>query len=537
MIQYKRSDVYEELFMLNGEPLTYDYFPFWRDIINSDRLTTEVPQLNRQMLWRFSRQVAKSTNLGILGVGLSLEHKNVNVVITQPTDEQISKFSVQNIKPLEKSSVVVDMIYKKRGETQNQVKNKSYVNGSRIILANIYSSVLSARGTPGAITFIDEYQDTPPKNANIVIQGMRRSPVRISIRCGTPLEEENDLQILFNESTGTEWAVKCTGCGKYNIDLGLKNVGKKGVMCMHCGKRLDPRNGMWVDARPGAPIEGYHINELAVPRDAPGATEWSLLLYEIDHLDERTIQNEILGNSFSDNIHPITRQTIMSLCDPKREYVTDISEIEPWMKRVAFAGLDWAMEVSERKGQKELKSYTMLSISSYNLGSGKLEVVFVKRYYERMYDNPTEVVNDIVYWLNAFNVRVCGMDYGVGHKENQRIAEQIGYDRVMEIEYVGELSEGMTWHMSANKFCVGRTKVYDDTLEDFLKKGLFRFAKYEGETSDYEKDLTTLYRFSDAHNRKTRFGKSAADDWWQNLVYTRLAMLMWRGDLQYATVD
>ena len=536
VIERKRTDLYESIFNFNSEPLSYDYFPFWRPVINSPRLSKSVPQLYRQQVWKCSRQVGKSANLGFLAVGFCLEYKNINVVITQPTDHQISRFSVQNIKPLEVQSPIIEEIYKDGKLTQSQVKNRSYTTGSRIILANIYSSVLSVRGAPGGITFIDEYQDTPPKNAAIVLQGMRRSPIRISIRCGTPLEEENDLQVLFDESTGCEWAVYCPACGEWNIDLGYSNLGKKGLICHKCGKRINPRNGEWVAARPDAPIEGFHLNELCVPRDAPGATDWGMILYEMEK-DERTVQNEILGNSFSDNVHPITRKIIISLCNPLRKYVRSEEDVTPQMRSISFAGLDWAMETSERKGQKELKSYTMLTIASYNAGSGKLEIQYVRKYYERMFDNPTEVVRDIVHWLNVFNVKIIGMDYGVGHKENQRIAELYGYDKCMEIEYIGDTAEGVTFHRLSNKFCVGRTRVYDDTLEDMLHGGLFEFAKYEGETSDYEKDLTTLYRFSDAMNRKTRYGKSTADDWWQNLVYIRLAMLIWKEKLYYKMTD
>ncbi|MDP3013955.1 MAG: hypothetical protein Q8M92_06925 [Candidatus Subteraquimicrobiales bacterium] len=71
----------------------------------------------------------------------------------------------------------------------------------------------------------------------------------------------------FDEPTRTEWAVKCTHCGHQNIDLGVGNIGKQGLMCRRCHCGINPRNGAWVDARPGQPIEGYQIDELCVPLD------------------------------------------------------------------------------------------------------------------------------------------------------------------------------------------------------------------------------------------------------------------------------
>ncbi len=533
----KRTDIYESIFTHAGAPLSFDYFPFWREVLNSPALTTTVPQVNRMQVWKCSRQVGKSVNLGILGMGLCLEHPNINVIITQPTDSQISRFSVQNIKPLETDSIIVERIYKDPKITQSQVKNKSYTTGSRIVLANIYASVLSARGIPGDVTLIDEYQDTDPDHANIIISSLQRSPIRFNIRCGTALEEENHLQVLFDESTGTEWAVKCYACNKYNIDLGYKNIGTLGLMCERCHRPIDPRNGIWVDARPDAEIEGYHLNELCVPRDAPGATEWSMILYQLGN-NERTVQNEMLGNSYSDNIHPITRAMVVSMCNPDRVFIRDKKDIPPHIRSGAtFAGLDWAMETSERQSVRHLKSYTMLSIGYWNFNKNKMEVVFAKRYYERLYDNPEEVIKDIVYWLTAFNVRVCGMDYGVGHKENQRIASIIGHHRYMEIEYTGNQKDMVTWHKISNKFTAGRSAVFDDTLDAFRNEGFFEFPKYAGETSEFESDLTTMYRFSDPHTRRTRYGKTKPDDFWQNLVYMRLAYLLWSEQLSYGIVE
>jgi len=469
---------------------------------------------------------------------MSLEYHHINIVITQPTDTQISRFSVENIKPLEQASIIVEEIYIDNSTTQRQVKNKSYTTGSRIILGNIYSSVLSARGTPGGITFIDEYQDTPPNNAAIVVNGMRRSPVRITIYSGTALEKENDLQLKFDDSTGGEWTIKCSGCGHYNIDLGFPNVGKKGLICSRCGKRINSRYGFWVEARPGMPIEGFHINELCVPSDAPGATQWSKLLHELSGgsgYTERTIHNEILGNSYSDSGNPITRADIIGWCDPNRELIRRITDAKGYDRDYMFAGLDWAMETSERE-KKKIISYTMLTIAKYDFSRNKLIILFTRKYMERLYDNPEKVIKDIITWLNAFNVRIVGMDYGVGHKENQRIAAAIGVQRCMEIEYVGDLVYGTTYHTAANKFCVDKGDAYDETIEDF-KHGLFSFPKFEGNMSEVEKDLTCIYKFHEKDKRRARYGKTQADDFFQNLVYMRHAMLYAFGKLPYKVTE
>ena len=411
------SDLYQSIFNFKGGPLSYWDFPYLIPILNSIRLTQAVPQSMRRILLLFSRQVGKSVFIGVNGIGKSVEIDNFTTIITQPTDKQISRFSVDTLKKLNKDSITTDIFYYDRAKDQRQVKNKSYTNGSRIVLANIYSSVLSARGIPGDMIMIDEYQDTPEHNALIVEKSLQKSPYRYKVFSGTPLHPDNLIQKQFDISTGTTWMIKCKACGHWNGPLGLTNIGKNGLICEKCAKRINGREGRWVDARPEARLEGFSINELGVPHDAKGSTEWNEIIRIIEEEDMTTINNELLGLSHTDSKHPITTKDIASHCNPRKKYVRHESEITEEMRRCSFGGVDWAMETNPHRADKSIKSYTKLTIGHYDTVRCMLVIDFVKVYYGTDQDNdPTYVENDIVKWANAFNVMCLGLIMELGIK-------------------------------------------------------------------------------------------------------------------------
>lgn len=523
--------IYQSIFMLKQEPLSYNSLPFWIPIIDSDRFTLSRPVIERRIVMKCSRQVAKSTNIGFISTANSIMRKNFKTIICQPTDTQISRFSVDVLKAINTETMATDVFFYDPRLNQNQVKNKSYVTGSRIILANIYASILSARGISSDCNFFDEYQDIPPDHAQIVIASMKRSPYKFCIFSGTPKEPENDLQLKFNESTQCEWAVPCKRCGKWNVNLGIKNIGKHFVICQHCGGKLEVRYGQWVKGNPNGIYAGYHINELMVPTDTGFGIDMSEIHHELDMGQIRTVMNEILGESYSDNKNPITKEMVAALCNPDRAYVKDKSEITPDMKRYSFAGIDWALETKPgiARQDQNIRSYTTMTIMHFDFKSGKLVVDFVKRYYDKfntMNDDPDWVIKDMIKWINAFSCVLVGMDYGAGHKENQRIIQAIGYERCMEFQYLGdEIQDKIKYLSSQLKWTLPRTLIMNTVIDMIAKDGMYEFARMDGETSEYITDLTNIYVYGDHHKRVKHYGKSGADDWMHTIIYATVAYM------------
>ncbi len=540
-VVFANSDVIEGSLNYKRAPYSLDNFPFWRDIFNSPRLTQRVDQVNRKMVWLFSRQVGKSVSAGALMVGSVLKIDNFTCIFCMPTDPQISRFSAEVLKRFNTESVPTEYWYRDTKLTERQVKNMSYLGGSRIVLANIHSSVLSARGIPGDMVVLDEYADIPVGNALIIINALRRSPYKFIIYSGTPQSPENDLQKKFDESTQNEWMVKCTGCNYWNGPLGgdgsdkkIYNIGVNGLICRKCGKRIYPEDGEWVAGYPNAVIDGYHANELIVPESAPGATSWNEIKYRIEKDPIVKLWNEILGVSYADAAFPLPLNLIAKFCNSDRKYIRTPEEAKQNRTKYMFAGIDWMMEASPDESQKKERkeSFTILSIGSFDPSSNTNKIVFVKRYYDIPdfdTDSPNEVLGDIIMWLRLFNVLCVGCDFGVGHKENQRISDAIGMERVMEIEY--KSLDRYRYDDRKNKWIVGRSEAISDVIEA-IKIGEFEFARLGGETSEYVKDLTNIFKYRGSFN-KIKYGKKTADDWLHSLVYLLLAQRLLMGDPRF----
>jgi len=540
--QYGLADKAQSLLMFKDEPYSLDSFPFWRVIFDDVRLSHKVDQVDRKLAFKCSRQVGKSVSIGALGCISSMMYRNFTTIICQPTDKQISQFSVDIMKRFMGESLITEKWLYDYKKTERQVKKMSLTTGSRVVLANIYASVLSVRGTASDFCLFDEYADIPPENAVIVLNSSRRSPHKFVVYSGTPKAPDNPLEQVWQESSMNEWMVRCTHCNFWNGPLGgdgtdkrIYNIGKKGLICKKCGSRIYARDGEWIETFPDRHIGGYHINELMVDPSAPGSTSWKEILYRMKHDPIVTVYNEILGVSYADNTHPLTNKIIASMCNPNRNYVNTIEE----MKEVrvshwpAFAGLDWAMETAPRGGSTvTIKSYTMLTITQLNMITNRLEVLFRRKYYDMAgfdADDPDAVVNDIAKWCNAAKVKVLGCDYGAGHKENQRLKAILGNDRVMEIQYLGDMGDKYIFSSEGDKWLAPRTVAMNECI-DAIRNGEYEFAKFSGETSEYVKDLTTIYRYNDPVRRTLRFGKTLPDDWFQNLTYNLLAKLWFQGE-------
>jgi hypothetical protein len=529
----------EAILQFKDQPFTLEKFRFWIDIYNSPRLTLDVDMVYRKMVFKCSRQVGKSVACGALASTLSITRKSFNTIICQPTDKQLGIFSAEILKRFNLDSVVTDYWYRDPRKTVRQVKNVGYTTGSRILLSNIYNSVLSSRGASGDCIIIDEVQDIPEGHIVVVEKSSARSQYKIMIYSGTPKEPQNLLQKKWEKSTQNEWMVPCMSCGHWNGPLGgdgsdkkIKNIGKNGLICDKCKKRIYPEDGEWVSAFPGKEIDGYHINELMVEKDK---SEWASLLYDLEDNPEVKVWNEILGISYSGEAFPIPQELVLKRCDPLLSLVDSEAKALAIKSEYMFAGLDWAGETSVDRDKDRIKSYTILNIAKYDPNIGKMMVVFVRRYYDLPdfdSDSPNEVLRDILYWLNLFNVKTIGCDYGVGHKENQRIAHELinGLQRVMEIQYLNIDANYFEYRATANKWIVRRSYLIEFFIES-LQLGDIVLPRRE-DTSEYIEDLTGTYKYFDANKRVT-YGKKNNDDWLHALMYTMAACYYYMGNPKF----
>jgi len=130
------------------------------------------------------------------------------------------------------------------------------------------------------------------------------------------------------------------------------------------------------------------------------------------------------------------------------------------------------------------------------------------------------------------------MDYGAGHKENQRIIASLGYQRCMEFQYLGdELQDKIRYLSSQLKWILPRTLVMNTVIDMIVRDGMYEFAKMDGETSEYITDLTNIYVYGEQHKRQKKYGKIGTDDWLHTIIYATLAYMFAFNQLPYENAN
>src|SRR5271170_1529384 len=150
--------------------------------------------------------------------------------------------------------------------------------------------------------------------------------------CGTPKSFSNHMESYRARSTACEWGVKCPamGCKKWNLTWNEKNIGNEGVICEHCGQRLNTDDGQWValrrmDREKGLEskvnMESYRIPQLIVKPIMDIPNKWYELIQSLRNLPTEQFYNEVLGLPFDSGQQPITREQLMACCMSDRHNI------------------------------------------------------------------------------------------------------------------------------------------------------------------------------------------------------------------------
>ena len=253
--------------------------------------------------------------------------------------------------------------------------------------------------------------------------------------------------------------------------------------------------------------------------------------------------NEVLGESYDDNNKPMELEDILNACSKVRGMVPDPYRFKAKATEEHFAGLDWATQTDPRRANKKTNSYTILTIGRYNYIKHRMEVVYVKRYFDHTdnkFNDPDWVVADIVELMERFNVITLGCDWGGGHKENQRIKEalQRDYEPGRVIEFMHTTQTSFAVYDDINDLVkLSRSLAITDFIDHLKGIGLgapfFEFPVFEGQTSEYSDDLLSVYKFNDRHG-KVLYDHTSPDDWMHSLIYLLMVFKNDRGTLEYA---
>lgn len=503
-------------------PTSTGYAPFSFEGRHHLRQIYDTPR--RRVLLMCGRQVEKSTLLGNRALALGCLIPAYKTLYVSPSATQTKTFSNDRVKdPIDTSPVL--RAFTNRMLSQN-VFEKQFINRSKITLRYAFLNADRARGIPANQLLIDEIQDILSDNIPVIEQCLFHSPEELKrfVYSGTPKTLDNVIEDYWsNRSTQNQWVVPCDcqggEAGRYWNILGEKNIGKKHLICEHCGKQIFPMGpaSQWASAVEYDPVhtpfEGYRIPQLMVPW-----LDYNELLYNYNSYSRNKFYNETLGISFDSGLRPLTKSQVLANC-VENIHMADADKYQKLsFSQPIFAGIDW--------GTGE-NTYTVLSLGMYI--RNKFRIFYVHRFTGEDIepDRQQEKIRDI---LRAFNVRVIGADYGGGYYPNDYLTRQFGPDRLMKYQYVARLTSKVRWEDKLRRWMVHRSEVMSAVFNAIKRGNVFEFPRWAEFNDPYGQDMLNIYSEYNEKLRMIQYGHTAGktDDAFHSILYCFLASMIVR---------
>ena len=524
------SDWVQDYLYLDGKPFSLLNHPFAVDIYDQD---------NPSLLMITCRQVGKSTTIANMLTMRSCLTPYWKQLFLTPQQEQTQRFSQARY------DRVLTQSPRLRGRwvdtsVESRVLYKRFKNGSECYLSYAATNADRVRGITAQEVFYDEVQDMDYDGVIPVVSEVQSSfDVAYERFCGTPKTMENTIERLWQQSTQTEWAIRCDGCGKFSMLLDPRCFGLKGPICTACGAYLNPRHGVWVDQRifpeghKGPFRKGFHISQPMIPLNVPASMpkdsrsqaialgRWNRILAKYETYSQSKFMNEVMGRSDSLGVRLITLEELNAFC---LDYaITDVPMSNKSYDAIV-AGVDWS------GGGADGNSLTVLYIWGVLRGND-MHRVRLETLYFKIYDstNPISsgIIDDIIRKCPHYQVDLVIGDAGGGALANDYLRGALG-ERARQVQYKGGAGSAATatkppfyWN-KRDRYIAERTNMLDHFLV-YVKNGGARFANAKQMAAPFEHVLSVYEEETSSGNRVWKRTAGMPDDALHAMVYGWMA--------------
>lgn len=500
------SEFTEFAINLKGEPISLERRPWIREIYDMPVTEMDDGTYQRKMLLVFGRQCEKSTSLANCAISYANTFPYLRALYVTASDIQMREFSDERLravisdspKLLELSGQVKATAGRRLGnrEVQN-VQTKRWVNQSKITLRSAYgNSADRVRGVPSDLLMMDELQDIYVDNLPVIEETLFHSELPggpISMYSGTPKTFDNPLEYYWSRhSSQNEWLTKCSRCNHWNC-VEVENIGPTGLICVKCGKELDPVAGkaQWVRfGREKTEWQGFRLPQPVVvyayrDRDQIFKRQWTELLHKQKRYTRAKLANEVMARSYDSGSKPVSFDEVRRCSLPDLKLLR-LEDVTPEIRAThTFGGVDW--------GSGDV-SFTVASIWRYD-SSGRFIPIWIKKYQGAEAD-PDHSVRDIIRSFKQFNVRRIGADWGFGFHANPQLQKAFGAQKVLLYQHTGSQGEKVRWDKMAMRFTTHRTRVLQDCFS-LIKRGPVgggvAFPNWD-EFEFYANDILSVYQ-------------------------------------------
>lgn len=445
-----------KMFRLKGKPVLLDnFFPF------EPFFQVSAPPT---ILFKTARQVSKTTNLALETLLWSLIIPHFSTLHVTPFFEMTRRFSNSYVKEFVDHSPFKKLLVKP--SIPQNVLQRTFSNNSTIYFSFAFLSADRTRGISADKNTIDEVQDMPFSNLEIIHETLSASPLGIKRYTGTPKSTDNTIHYLWTISSQAEWVIPCRnpGCGHWNVpnlehDL-LAMIGpirddigpeRPGVVCAKCRKPINPRLGHWYHffADRKKTFSGYHVPQIIMPMHYEHPHKWAILVnkYQGRTNTSRTgFLNEVCGES-CDSGHKLLTATDLknAACLPwKNSWKEAVEQIGRYETRVL--AVDWGggggLIDSAQDAAKHRTSFTTLALLGYR-PDGSIEIVWGHRSTKTNFWEAEAAL--VLECLRKFRCKFLIHDYTGAGAGREVLITQGGFppDRIVGVKYVGAARRGL----------------------------------------------------------------------------------------------
>ena len=279
----------------------------------------------RREIYKCARQVSKTTNANAIAMMDMVWREMFRTMYVVPLAIYATRLHHIHMNPMIRACRLPTPIQDR--SCVNNVNEKTFTSGSHYHGVSCFNSAGNALGVAIDRLIYDEVQDLNLDFIPQIRETLRTSEYRWESYFGTARGMENTIQVLFDESSGGEWVIRC-GCGLSVIPTkefhAISMIQRHGVACPKCSRLLNVAKGEWVHAYPSRlqdnPEEGingfagYHIpatviQDLITPYDRYLGTIYDKL-YGLSRYSEAKFLQEVLGISSDQGGRPITAEEI-----------------------------------------------------------------------------------------------------------------------------------------------------------------------------------------------------------------------------------
>jgi hypothetical protein len=462
VVEATLSDVAESWLRLNGKKFDLSNWPMHRAFYDCRA---------RRTLFKTGRQVAKSTTLANFAITECSVIPHFSAMFVSPTKEQTVRFSNSRVSKVMRYSPYISKTFLHPG-LADRVFHKQYRNGSEMLFTYALDDADRLRGPSTDRNMYDEVQDILYDPVIIVgNECLSHSKYAFETYAGTPKTMENTIQYLWENSSQTEWVMRCTGCKTHQYVDSERSIGKEGIVCVKCGKYLDSYHGRWVDlnsfkhssVEAEFHVKGFHISSPIMPEYNPhtmalhdpsmvdyARIAWKRIIVKLEDFPDSKFKNEVLGISDDVGARMISKEEIERLCVGKSMQQFPVAGSTHEYSSIV-AGVDWT------GGGTTGISRTVLWIWGYRLKDRKLVCLFYKTYPGV---NPVNNIEEIASICSAYRVGLVVGDAGEGHTPNDMLKKRLGMHQVTQAQY-GHQTKPVVWNQ-IDRYMVDKTTVVDN---------------------------------------------------------------------------